>query len=90
MINFNELIANESVEDVIVFFAGSSKSIGYPEVDRFFSRYKPVVHQTGEFMNTFHALSSRGIVSMNEKMGLIKGPNWKAPAFMEQKKYGIE
>lgn len=90
MINFKDLISNESVSDVIVFFAGLSKNIGYPEVDRYFTRYKSSSIENGEFMNTFQNLSKAGVVALGEKMSVVKGPNWKEPTFVAQKKYGIE
>lgn len=90
MIDLKMLFENEKVEDIIIFFAGFAKSIGYPSLDRYFVRYRFSAIETGEFMNAFHVLSDNGIVSLNEKMGVIKGPKWKEPAFVTQKKYGIE
>jgi len=41
-------------------------------------------------MHAFHELGEKGVVSLNAKMGVIKGPNWKQPVFVTQRKYGIE
>ncbi|MCL6746884.1 hypothetical protein [Kosakonia sp. R1.Fl] len=90
MIDLKDLFAKENVKDIIIFFAGLSKSIGYPHLDRYFVQYRFSAIETGEFMNTFHALSDQGIVSMGDKMSVIKGPNWKEPEFVTEKKYGIE
>lgn len=90
MIDLYLLFKNEKVEDIITFFAGFSKSIGYPSMDRLFVRYRFSAIETGEFMNTFHELSEKGVVSLNDKMGLVKGPNWEQPGFVTQRKYGIE
>ena len=90
MINFELLFKNETVEEIITFFAGYTKSIGYPTLDRCFVRYRFSAIETGEFMNTFHVLCEKEVISLNDKMGLIKGPKWQPPAFETQKKYGIE
>ena len=90
MLDLDQLFKNEKVEDIITFFAGFSKSIGYPRLDRYFVLYRFSAIETGEFMNTFHELSEKGVVSLNEKMGLVKGPNWEQPVFVTQRKYGIE
>lgn len=90
MIDVNLLFKNEKVEDIITFFAGFQKSIGYASLDRYFVRYRFNAIETGEFMKTFHELCEKGIVSLNDRMGVIKGPNWKQPVFVTQRKYGIE
>ncbi|ESH20104.1 hypothetical protein SEEGA711_23814 [Salmonella enterica subsp. enterica serovar Gaminara str. ATCC BAA-711] len=36
MIDFKSMIEKESVYDVVSFFAGSKKGIGYPQLDNFF------------------------------------------------------
>ncbi len=36
-------------------------------------------------MNTFHELSEKGVVSLTDKMGLVKGANWKPLGFLTQK-----
>jgi len=36
-------------------------------------------------MNTFHELIEKSVVSLNDKMGLVKSPNWKPPGFLTQK-----
>ena len=90
MIDLELLFKNENTESIILFFAGFSKSIRYQSLDKYFTRYRPAAIETGEFMNTFQALGDRGFVAFNDKMGVIKGPNWQEPAFVKQKKYGIE
>jgi len=90
LIDLELLFKNEKVEDIITFFAGFSKSIGYPSLDKYFVRYRFSAIQSGEFMHAFHELGDKGVVSLNDKMGVIKGPNWKQPVFVTQRKYGIE
>ncbi len=36
-------------------------------------------------MNTFHELIEKSVVSLNDKMGLVKGPNWKPLGYVTQK-----
>ncbi|WP_159873995.1 MULTISPECIES: hypothetical protein [unclassified Raoultella] len=90
MINFEQLVAGESTADVILFLVRNKKGFGYPQMDRFFSRYKFSVIENGEFMRTFEQLRQNRIVEWGEKMLVKKGPNWKEPKFVAEKKYGIE
>ncbi|WP_323658839.1 hypothetical protein [Pectobacterium versatile] len=36
MIDFKAIIEKESVSDIVSFFTGSTKGIGYPQLDNFF------------------------------------------------------
>lgn len=90
MTDFKAMIEKESVSDVLSFFAGSTKGIGYPQIDNFFVRYKFEVVGNGELLKAFENLRSRGIVMWGDKMLVKKGPNWKEPKFVTEKKYGIE
>lgn len=90
MIDFDRLAKEEKVADVIAFLAGRGTGFGYPQMDRLFSRYKFSVIESGEFMRVFEELRQSGIVEWGDKMLVKKGPNWKAPKFVLEKKYGIE
>lgn len=90
MIDFKSMIEKESVYDVVSFFAGSTKGIGYPQLDNFFVRYRFDVVGNGELLKVFEEMRRNGVVEWGEKMLVKKGPNWKAPAFVTGKKYGIE
>lgn len=90
MIDFESLVKSESTEDVVLFFAGFKNGVGYPHLDRYFSDYKFSAISTGEFMQVFEKLRNAGCVAWGDKMAVIKGPNWKEPSFVTQKKYGIE
>lgn len=90
MIDFKTMIEKESVSDVVSFFAGSTKGIGYPQLDNFFVRYRFDVVGNGELLKTYERLRKAGIVEWGDKMLIKKGPNWKQPDFVKQKKYGIE
>ncbi|BBV76180.1 hypothetical protein STW0522RAO56_22340 [Raoultella planticola] len=41
-------------------------------------------------MRTFEQMRLKGEVEWGEKMLVKKGPNWKEPKFVAEKKYGIE
>ncbi|AML34929.1 Hypothetical protein EAG7_01183 [Klebsiella aerogenes] len=41
-------------------------------------------------MRTFEQMRLKGEVELGEKMLVVKGPNWKEPRFVTEKKYGIE
>jgi hypothetical protein len=89
MIDLDSLVKTESTADVILFLAGRKSGIGYPQLDRYFSNYKSSVIESGEFMQVFEGLRKNGSVAWGDKMLVTKGPNWKEPTFVTQKKYGI-
>nr|WED70048.1 hypothetical protein PJ912_12415 [Pectobacterium colocasium] len=68
---------------------GGKNGISYPQLDGFFSRYRQEVHQTGEFLTTIENLIQEKVIVIDAKMTVIKGPNWKEPKFVTEKKYGI-
>lgn len=89
MINFKAMFEKESVSDIVSFFAGSTKGIGYPQLDNFFVRYRFDVISDGELLKVFDDLLKAGVVEWGEKMLVKKGPNWKEPKFVAEKKYGF-
>lgn len=90
MTDFKSMIEKESVRDVVSFFAGLKSEIGYPQIDNFFVRYRFDVVSNGTLLKVFQELCKAGIVEWGDKMLVRKGPNWKAPKFVTEKKYGIE
>lgn len=89
MIDYKSMFEKETVSDIIAFFAGKEKGIGYPQLDNFFVRYRFDAVGTGNLLKTFEDMSKVGTVKLGGKMLVTKGPNWKAPKFMTDKKYGI-
>ncbi|MCA6925615.1 hypothetical protein EXT66_07375 [Pectobacterium carotovorum subsp. carotovorum] len=89
MIDLKAIIEKESVSDIVSFFAGSTKGIGYPQLDNFFVRYRFDVISDGELLKVFDDLLKAGVVEWGEKMLVKKGPNWKEPKFVTEKKYGF-
>ena len=90
MIDFERLAKEETVSDVISFLVRNEGGFGYPQMDRLFSRHNFDVISSGEFMRVFEKLRQDGIVVWGDKMLVKKGPNWKEPKFVTEKKYGIE
>ncbi|KAA3668080.1 hypothetical protein [Pectobacterium carotovorum] len=89
MIALKAIIEKESVSDIVSFFAGSTKGIGYPQLDNFFVCYRFDVISDGELLKVFDDLLKTGVVEWGEKMLVKKGPNWKEPKFVAEKKYGF-
>ncbi|WP_369071617.1 hypothetical protein [Klebsiella quasipneumoniae] len=90
MIDFERMVAEQNLADIILFLVRKENGFGYPQMDRFFSRHKFSVIENGEFMRTFEQMRLNGEVELGEKMLVVKGPNWKEPRFLTEKKYGIE
>ena len=90
MIDFERLAKEEKLADVIAFLVRNDGGFGYPQMDRFFSRYNFSVIENGEFMRAVEQLRQSGIVEWGDKMLVKKGPNWTIPKFVTDKKYGIE
>ncbi|MGH5969384.1 hypothetical protein ACRFL2_14135 [Klebsiella aerogenes] len=90
MIDFERMVAEQNLVDIILFLVRKENGFGYPQMDRFFSRHKFSVIENGEFMRTFEQMRLKGEVELREKMLVVKGPNWKEPRFVTDKKYGIE
>ncbi len=87
MINFKQLIENENVDDVLLFLAPRT---AYPSIDRLYVRYKFGIIEKGLLYPTYVKLLKEGKFSEDEKGHTLKGPNWQAPKFVTEKKYGIE
>ncbi|QJW57881.1 hypothetical protein HL670_04804 [Serratia plymuthica] len=96
MIDFDLMVKNEDMGDVILFLVGrSDNGIAYPFMDRFFGRHKAddkyeaynikLIKETKRLESIGQIFSARTYGS-----GYKKGPNWKAPKFVTEKKYGIE
>lgn len=81
------VVTNESVEDVLLYFAPRTP---YPSIDRMYVNYKFDVVANRDLLFTYQRLIKEGKLVEDEKGHTLKGPNWKAPAFVTEKKYGIE
>ena len=84
--SLKEIINNESVEDVLTFLGPTSD---YRKLDRLFTYNRLDVVTSGELSAKYDDSFKKGV--LQEQNGkVVKGPNWKEPKFVTEKKYGIE
>ncbi|WP_306287242.1 immunity protein [Pseudomonas sp. MD195_PC81_125] len=71
-----QIVKNESVEDVLTVFAlGSAR----PSLDRMFGRYRYEFIASGELLETYARLFEQGGLANGDGPVAVKGPNWRAP-----------
>lgn len=87
MINFKDIIENEDLADVLSYLLPYKPM---PVIDNLFTRYKFEVVENALIYPTYKKLLDSGILTEDDEGHVRKGPNWKEPAFVTQKKYGIE
>lgn len=87
MLDFESIYKNENVEDVLLHFALRTP---YDSIDRMYVRYNFDVVSNGILLNTYQRLLREEKLIENNEILPQKGPNWKEPSFVSQKKYGIE
>jgi hypothetical protein len=86
MIDFKKMIENESIEDVLLHFAPIRS---YPDIDRMYVRYNFNAVAKRDLLFCFQKLVEQGKLAKNDRGHAMKGPNWKEPKFVTEKKYGI-
>jgi hypothetical protein len=79
-----QIVKNESVEDVLTVFALGS---AIPSLDRLFGRYRYEVIASGELPETYARLFEQGVLANGDGPVAVKGPNWRAPRFMTDNTY---
>jgi hypothetical protein len=94
MINSDEIVQKEKMSDVILFVVRLQESgISYPALDRFFGNHKASIwyesYNTDLIYET-RKLEENGEIYSGKTYMYKKGPKWKQPDFVKQKKYGIE
>jgi leucyl-tRNA synthetase len=90
MLNCEEIIKNESLEEIILFFSGRPGGIGYIKLDQLFVLFRHSAIADGELLLTTQRMYREGMIeNRGHSMVFFKGLNWKEPAFMTEKKYGI-
>ncbi|GLW37965.1 hypothetical protein Pcaca04_19010 [Pectobacterium carotovorum subsp. carotovorum] len=87
MLDIESIYKNESVEDVLLHF---SLRTPYPNIDRMYVRYNFEVIAQGELLETHQRLLMEGKLKQTGGHLSEKGPNWKEPQFVTEKKYGIK
>lgn len=94
MFDFDEIVKNEEMKDVILFLLGyKEKGMSYPSIDRFFNIHKAQNKYESYnilLINVTKQLEDEGKIISNGKYGYIAGPNWTAPDFMVNNKYIIK
>ena len=84
--SLKEIIKNESVKDVLTFLG---TTCDFRQLDRLYTYNRFEVVTSGELSSTYDELFEKGV--FNEVNGkVVKGPNWKEPKFVTEKKYGIK
>lgn len=81
------MFKNESVEDILLHFA---PRIPYPSIDRMYVKYNFEVVADGKLLRTYQQLIKEGKLVENKKPLPEKGPNWKEPDFVTEKRYSFE
>ncbi|KFE57753.1 immunity protein [Pseudomonas syringae] len=81
-----QIVKNESVEDVLTLFALNK---GLPSLDMMFSRYRREVIISGEFLRVYRRLFDEGVLAPGDNIIAAKGPNWKEPKFLSDKRYAV-
>ncbi|CAI1011889.1 hypothetical protein [Serratia entomophila] len=94
MIDFDAMVKNEEMADVILFLVSrGDNGMSYPSIDRFFGRHKADEKYESYNIKLIHEtkrLEDNGGVFSGKSYSYKKGPNWKEPTFVTEKKYGIE
>ncbi|MDD0997294.1 immunity protein [Pseudomonas sp. TNT2022 ID1044] len=84
MNTIEQIVKNEPIADIVTAFG---VSLGYPSLDRMFSRYRFEVIANGELVQIYAQLFQEGVLANGEGPVPVKGPNWKAPQFVIEKRY---
>lgn len=84
MNNIEKILTSEPIEDVVSAFG---VGLAYPSLDRMFSKYRFEVIANGELLRIYKKLFEEGVLANGDGPIAIKGPNWKEPKFLAEKRY---
>lgn len=84
MIPIEEILKHEPIADVLTAFG---IGMAYPSLDRMIGRYKFELIASGELLTTYAQLYKEGVLANGDGPIPIKGPNWKAPKFITERRY---
>jgi len=96
MIDYDAMVKNESMADIVLFLIGREvNGRGHPSIDRFFGMHKGAEKYQAyniELIKVVRELQTSGEIYFGAiyGVGYQKGPNWKEPKFVTEKKYGIK
>jgi hypothetical protein len=90
MNTINDVVVSEAPRDVVLFLTKGESGISYPRLDGLYNRNDWVnILNNLELLKLVSHMVSEGLIIDSGK-ALIKGPNWKEPAFVTEKKYTFE
>lgn len=84
------MLKAEDPREVILFVTRNENGISYPRLDRLYNTNNWVnIGNNLELMRLVHNMALEGLI-VNKSLTLTKGPNWREPAFMAEKKYTFD
>ncbi|CAI0920257.1 immunity protein [Serratia entomophila] len=83
--SLKDIVKNETIEDVLTFLGPTSD---YRKLDQLYTYNRFDAITSGELSSTYDALFRKGVLQ-DQSGKVVKGPNWKEPTFVTEKKYGI-
>lgn len=90
MNTINDVVQNENPRDALLFIARKSSGISLPQVDRLYQRNKWVhVGDNLGLMKVIRQMVDEGLIT-SDNCNIFRGPQWKEPQFMTEKKYTFE
>ncbi|MNJ33944.1 hypothetical protein D3C77_286370 [compost metagenome] len=84
MNTIEQIVKNEPLEDIVSVFALAKAP---PHLDMMIRRYNRESIQHGELQKVYTKLFEEGVLTNGEKGLATKGPNWKEPLFVKEKRY---
>ncbi|VVN26057.1 hypothetical protein PS862_05481 [Pseudomonas fluorescens] len=84
MNTIEKIVQNESLDDVVAVFALIKAT---PDLDMMIRRYNREALKYGELESAYTRLIEAGVLTNGDKGLAAKGPNWKAPKFVIEKRY---
>lgn len=84
--SLKDIVKNESIVDVLTFLGPTSD---YRKLDRLYTYNRFEAIASGELSFVYDELFRKGVLK-DQNGKAVKGPNWKEPKFVTEKKYGIE
>lgn len=88
MNTISEIITNESPTDIILWLVRQN-GISHPRLDNLYNRNGWVnIGDCLQLINLIKKMSDEGLIQRGGD-GYIKGPNWREPEFLTQKRYEL-
>jgi len=79
------IIKNESLNDIVTVFALIKAT---PHLDMMIRIHnRELLKEYGALEDAYKRLINAGVLANGENGLAIKGPNWKAPAYMTERRY---